>query len=69
MRCELHLVRRRGELEGHGEHQGDGAEGLPTTRAFGGRRTCQHTNVVVGWTAPCKFGAQILDADEAALYR
>ena len=28
MRCELHLVRRRGELEGHGEHQGDGAEGL-----------------------------------------
>ena len=28
MRCELHLVRRRGELEGHGEHQGDCAEGL-----------------------------------------
>ena len=28
MRCELHLVRRRGELEGHGEHPGDGAEGL-----------------------------------------
>ena len=28
MRCELHLVRRRGELEGHGEHQGDGAERL-----------------------------------------
>ena len=28
MRCEQHLIRRRGELEGHGEHQGDGAEGL-----------------------------------------
>ena len=28
MRCEQHLVRRRGELEGYGEHQGDGAEGL-----------------------------------------
>ena len=23
--------------------------------------------MVVGWTAPCKFGAQILDADEAAV--
>ena len=68
MRCELHLVRRRGELEGHGEHQGDGAEGLqPLTRAGGGRRTCQHTNVVVGWTVFCKLGDQILDADEAAV--
>ena len=37
------------------------------TLLVGGRRTCQHTNVVVGWTVLCKLGDQILDADEAAV--
>ena len=35
--CEQHLFRRQGELEGHGEHQHDGAEGLQPLGPSAGR--------------------------------
>ena len=40
---------------------------LPLRFIVSGRRTCQHTNAVGGWTAPRTSGASLLPADAAAL--